>query len=447
MLAIPLKQYHKLNYAMLLGLIYLLITIWFIPGYFVWDANIIAGLLSTVNIRQFSLRYLLPALITAVLAVMAPVNTMFFIAALFALLLLIENSIGKLNNMLLFFLVLISPVFAHITHLAEFPARLWVSDMVARVLSFSGANITAEGNQLVSGNYEFSVDPACAGLNMLVMSLLIGLFLLTFYQRQLGKQVRFIHVLMVCVVTVLLNIVCNFFRIMLLVNFKIMPGTFFHDLVGIGCLIIYVMLPLLVCLRPFVKRWGKEAISAPLLNTKTNNRGLRYPLLHLILLANVLFLATHLINADKLIVPSDNIRLKGYMKTAMDNGIIKLENKEALIYIKPTSFYAPEHDPMVCWTGSGYQFKKIKKERVAGFNIYMATLQKQKDKIYAAWWFDNGKLKTVDQLTWRWDAAKGKSRFYLVNVNAATPKALHSKVFRLLITKELFNNNPSQIKK
>jgi hypothetical protein len=55
---------------------------------------------------------------------------------------------------------------------------------------------------------------------------------------------------------------------------------------------------------------------------------------------------------------------------------------------------------------------------INGTEIYTGTLVKGKDKIYASWWFDNGKMRTIDQLRWWWNAARGDQGFYLVNVNA-----------------------------
>jgi exosortase N len=103
-----------------------------------------------------------------------------------------------------------------------------------------------------------------------------------------------------------------------------------------------------------------------------------------------------------------------------------------LIYLKPTAFYAPGHDPRICWTGSGYEFTNINRSVIAGTLVYTATLRKGTDKIFAAWWFDNGTIKTSDQLSWRWAAAHGGSQFYLVNVNAASPQLLQAKATNLL---------------
>ncbi|RYE18550.1 MAG: exosortase N, partial [Sphingobacteriaceae bacterium] len=263
MLAITIKKTVFPNYSLGFLSIYAGFTIWIIIKYFLWDANLYLGLLlapyiCTINQQQKSLRYFVPTLLAVALAFLMPVKTMLFLAILFAVLLLIENAAGKISVLLLFLMVLISPVFKHITRLAEFPIRLWLSEQVATFLSLTGNNALASGNQILLDNYEFSVDPACAGLNMLVTSLIIYLFVLAYYQRQLEKQLSFLTVFFLALITILLNIACNFFRILLLVTFKIMPGTFLHDFMGIACLIIYVILPLLGGIKPLLYWLGKN---------------------------------------------------------------------------------------------------------------------------------------------------------------------------------------------
>jgi exosortase N len=116
--------------------------------------------------------------------------------------------------------------------------------------------------------------------------------------------------------------------------------------------------------------------------------------------------------------------------------VIKFEKAGALVYIKPSPFYCPEHDPMICWQGSGYVFSKIKKELIDGRQVYWGVLTKAKDKIYAAWWFDNGSMKSVNEFEWRWAAVKGAKLFYLVNVNAASEAALLEAVKNLPAIKQ-----------
>ncbi|OOQ58006.1 exosortase N [Mucilaginibacter pedocola] len=442
MLSIQLNKPLKLQPIHGFVAVYAALALWCIPGYFQWDANLVMGLLlipymAKIDSGRYSLRYLLPALLATGLALLAPVNTLFFIALVLVFLLLIENCLGRINHSVLFLLMLVSPVFRHFTRLAEFPVRLWLSDKVAATLSTAGIQAAAAGNQIQMDKYEFSVDPACAGLNMLVMSVLIGLFVLTYYQKQSGKTLNFKWLTLLLSATLLLNVVCNFFRILLLVLFKLMPGTFMHDAVGIACLCVYVLMPLLFGIKPPVARFGKITMEE---RKTAEHRSIRYLYLHVGLLTAMVFMATRLVKADRLVNTANHIQIQGYHKTPLEGGILKFEDSDALIYLKPAAFYAPEHDPMICWVGSGYTFQNIRRESINGLDVYTATLVKNTDRIYSAWWFDNGHLKTVNQFAWRWAAAKGDNQFYLVNVSAASPQKLKQNI-AALSAQNLFDNH------
>ena len=87
---------------------------------------------------------------------------------------------------------------------------------------------------------------------------------------------------------------------------------------------------------------------------------------------------------------------------------------------------------MICWVGSGYEFKQIKKETIVDKEIYTGTLEKGADKLFTAWWFDNGKCKTIKHLEWRWRSLKGEGEFVLVNVSTTTEQELRNKVNEFL---------------
>ncbi len=417
---LALQLYKPLNRFLPIGfcLAYLCILILLMQNYFLWNANVFTGLalapcICSVEYEKRSLRYLIPALLMGGIALLIPAKTALFLAMVFAALLLAENLWGKINPVLLFLLLLISPLFTYASSLFGFPIRLWLSEVAARIIGFLGIKAFASGNIITLDNYEFSVDQACAGLNMLATSLIICLFIIAFYQRKLAKQLSFLQVILLLTGTVGLNIVCNLFRIILLVLFKIMPDNFLHDGIGVICLVGYVIIPLLFLTKLLIEKQAKVKVNE---ETKLNfTPELRYPLLHFLFLMVMIFATLNLKRMDKASQSYNPIRLGGFKKETLEDGIMKFENKEALIYMKSTAFYASEHNPMVCWKGSGYDFKFIKKEIIKGKEVYTGTLIKGKDKIYSAWWFDNGSIKTINQFTWRWHAAKGEGNFYLIN--------------------------------
>lgn len=412
----------------LMCLCYAIISLKLLSGYLVWDISLYVGItiipyVCRIQAGNLTLRFLIPALLFIVLAFFIPAKSTLFFSLVFTILLLFESFMGKISLNFFFVLALLSPLFKFFSDTLSFPLRLWLSNTVAETTTMAGISAQSAGNIITIDGYEFYIDQACAGLNMLSISLLISLFILSYHQKKSGRTLSFLSLLVMLTLTFLFNIVSNFFRIMMIVIFKIMPGTIMHDLVGICSLIVYVILPLIALSGPFVKRFGKiQQEEKKYIQEKL--RFLKQPFLQLVLLGCIIFLS---VNSGKK-VPSDlskdNITLKGYQKTNLENNVLKFENKEALIYFKPTPFYAPEHNPMICWTGSGYEFQLIKKEIISGTEIYTGTLVKGKDKIYSSWWFDNGKIKTINQFQWRWNGVKENQGFYLVNVNTTKSEDL-----------------------
>lgn len=385
-----------------------------------------------------SLRHLVPAIVFTTVAIYFPVKTNLFLALLFSALLFFENLKGKISLVLFLLLLLISPAFEYISNTFSFPLRIWLSEVAASLFASMGMEASAAGNIIQFKGFEFSVDQACAGLHMLATSFMICLFIVAHYQRQAAKQLHLVWILFLLVFTFALNILCNLCRILLLVFFKIPAGTTMHDLTGIICLLIYVVLPLL-CLSSFVlKRTLKPYIDPRFYKTiRLAPDELRFPLIHLALAVALVVITMNIKSIGDLEGKSvSNVSLPGYKKSVLESGVIKFENTDALVYVKPSPFYRPEHDPMICWQGSGYVFSNIKKELIAGRQVYWAVLTKAKDKIYAAWWFDNGNMKSVNEFEWRWAAAKGAKLFYLVNVNAATETALLKAVKNLPVIKQ-----------
>jgi len=84
-------------------------------------------------------------------------------------------------------------------------------------------------------------------------------------------------------------------------------------------------------------------------------------------------------------VPNDvelaDINLPNFQKSKTENGMWKFENQDALVYIKPAvKAFQGSHDPRICWSGSGYEFTKVKTTEIDGQKIYTAILTKGEDE-------------------------------------------------------------------
>jgi len=416
--------------------------------YIEWTSvNFLLGLLalgiaaSTAKIQRPARRFAYWALLFSLLTIVLPVKTSLYFAIGAALLFVWENFSGKNNATPLLILGLMSPVFKYFSNVFSFPVRLQITELAGTLLNISGIPTTVQGNMIHSNGFDFAVDPECMGLNMMVTSLLLGIMLLLVYQKKFDKQLVWWKVLLFLGIVVLLNVLSNLLRIVCLVMLAIMPDTFMHEAMGIICLVVYVVLPSMWLAKVTVRTQGRSCE----LRAVSCGPQMRWPL-HFIVGGCILFATYNVMKHDDVMhspdgpVPSVN----GYAVQRVSADIIRLENPQSLIYIKYIpGFYNSEHHPMICWKGSGYVFNVVKEQNLDGFQVYTAELHKGKERLYTAWWYDNGLNKTIAQTNWRLDVLKGGNNYSIVNVTAANYESLETEIKK--ITKEnrlctVFNN-------
>jgi exosortase N len=412
--------------------VYLFIGAFFLNDYFILDATIATGLLLSPFILilkkgEYSQRYLPPAILFLILLFFIPVRTVLFLELLVGLLFLTESRLGKINSAFFFLLILLSPLFNYFNNMISFPIRLWLSNIAGSILNLLMKNVAVAGNIIFVNGSEFSVDTACAGLKMLLMSFIISLVIIVFYQKKMEKQIPFFVISLLLAITFLLNICCNLFRIILLVLFNIKPENILHDVIGIMCLLLYVILPMLFIYKGIIFRLRDRT-------SLTVHKKLSPVIftINAVLLLLICYAATKIESEPARFMNGKKFVLNGFERTVLSTGVQKFENNEALIYIKPLCFYSAEHNPMICWRGSGYEFKRINTEKREGIEIYTGILEKGTDKIYTAWWFDNGACKTIAHTVWRWKSMKGEGEFVLINISALTEKGLKGQLKRFL---------------
>jgi len=429
-------QHYKSQYIIsLFTLGYLGLLIRFLSGYFIIDFIVLGALLISPyiikpnNTKKGSLKYLGLSFIFMLLTFLSGVQTFYFFALGTALLFIIESTAGYIDHLPFFLLGLLSPTFKYFNTMLGFPVRLQISIWTGKILQFLGYKIEIMGNVIVLNGTEFSVDPACVGLKMMAASILAGLIIMAFFQQQRGKPFSFLIASMIFLSIIGLNIISNLIRILILTIFKILPDNPNHDMVGIICFLMYIILP-----SYFLIKWaaGNSSGNKKMPYYQHNKSG------KILFLNMMLFIAVAMTGLTK-INPKENftattpsITLKGYSKQLVNGGITKLEKPGILIYIKPMQhFYGAEHNPMICWIGSGYQFSRINKEKIEGKEFFTGILKKGNDIIYSAWWFDDGTYRTSGQIDWRWRALKG-DHFYLVNINSGDENTLKNEVKKLL---------------
>ena len=402
----------------------------FLPNYTVWATLAFSVyVIRPDNSNKRSRKYMILASVFVIAAFFTGVKTFYFLAIGLSMLYAIESYIGSVGFLPFFLVGLLTPTLNYFNNIMGFPVRLKLSQWAGQILQLLGYKIKVTGNMLLLNGSEFSVDPACMGLKMMAVSLLAGIIIMAFYERQGNRQFSFWGAAVVLIVITVFNILANMIRILILVIFKILPENPMHDIIGVLTLAFYVIIPTWFFVKLVHRKAGqsKTVANKP---TKPGRLGYNFILIAIVLLTGF----TRFNNVEPLTDEIPDVTLQGYSKKLVKGDVLKFEKPGVLIYIKPLQkFYGSEHNPMICWVGSGYKFKMVTKKHIANKDVYTGILKKGNDKLYAAWWFDNGHYQTIQQGDWRWRSLKGEN-FYLVNVNAESESVMINEVNNLLIT-------------
>lgn len=335
---------------------------------------------------------------------------------------------GKLPLLAWGILAFMTPAVQYVAVMASFPLRLWLTGVAAKSITMAGLGATAAGNIITMKGHEYSVDPACMGLKMLVTSLLAGLMVIAILQKRHQRHVRWWQVALLLTSVFVLNIIANLLRIVTLVYFDIGPTKTLHELTGLAYLGVYVLLPTLLLANWVIRRWGYEM--AP------GSAGEHSPRNHfapIVALAAIVCLAGLLHAAPERNPTTSLTAIEGYTASRFDADVARYAREDLLVYIKATSgIMSAEHNPGICWLGSGYELSSICEEKTKYGSIYTSVLAKGNERLYTAWWYDNGTHRTTSQLEWRWMVLTGAHPFSIINVTAATRAELEAATQKIL---------------
>ena len=406
------------------------------------SVNFILGLMALPFVlqsrgkEQCGYRFGWVMLVCGILCFILPVSTLLYFTICFALFFLVESFYGSVNLLAVFTVALMSPVFQYFINTFSFPLRLELTQLAGILFNVAGADVAVKGNVIIHRGNEFSVDPGCMGLKMMETSLLVGAMLIGFYQKRFQRQLKIGKLVFYLGLIVILNIVANLIRIVLLVQFSVLPGTFTHELTGIICLVMYVFLPAAWLASFIIKRSAGQDNKM----VQCNGVSGKSVILHLLLFGCISLLAVRVSNADTYKIPDiSSIKSAGnYSVTEYAPGILKLQDTNALIYIKYIrGFYDTDHNPMICWKGSGYVFEQVQVEKMGARKIYTGMLTNGPEKLYSAWWYGNDHATTVSQFEWRWKMLNGEKMFAVINVTCPDRNELEEQIRKIFQQKTL----------
>ena len=437
-----INKSKKVSPKVWLGLIllaYLGIMAYGLRGYIPWTSvNFIIGLVGlpfTINGRaakSTSGKLYIAACILALLSMLVPMKIVLFMAFGLVVMKLAEGIWGRMSGLTFLTICFMSPAVQYLAGIFSFPIRLGLTGIAGNLLNFSGTATTVAGNVISFGGNDYSVDPACMGLKMMLTSLLCGVFIIAIMQKKQQKTIGGLWVISSLIIVFLLNIVSNLIRIIILVFCDIRPENKMHGVTGLLCLVAYVLLPSVYIIQKIIKNKGKDY------TVETNIAPLpfqprQFILSHSIILP-LMVGAIIVMNVKQTMKTIPVLtQVEGYTASYYDSDIIRYKNNTSLVYIKKIGGpFVAEHNPAMCWLGSGYEFKSITTQVTACTKIYCGILSKGKEKLYTAWWFDNGEYRTLEQLDWRWKALKGDKPFSVINVTATDKATLDKEVERII---------------
>lgn len=232
-----------------------------------------------------------------------------------------------------------------------------------------------EGVNFYMNNAKVTIDTACMGLSMFKTGLLAGAFLLTLEERKQEKIFSVKQIFLFCCLIIGLNVISNYFRIITLILFNCTEENTLHHTIGLLCFVFYQIIPMLFFIR-FFKPRNEETAS-------TNSSHYSYlPIItgSLIVLAASLEIkkeSQH--NLLENLNPAYNIN-KGIW---VNPEVFKIVTPEKLVYIK-----TPSHNPLVCWTGTGYKIIESKIIYSDNEKIWQVKMEKNNIQYYSYWWYE-----------------------------------------------------------
>ena len=410
----------------ILGLLVVAIFLFFQHDNFPGSAALFLGVLFFPYFLQkkkpSTNRLLLPVFLGFILLLFFKSSTLYYAVTALIILWLIENLVGKQNPLPFLLLMVIAPIFRYLVHIWSFPMRIKISELVASSLRLIGMDVTAIGNTILVNKAVYEVEPACIGIKMTGTALVCCLLILGFFVKDRKLQLNWTKAFLSLLVAFALTIFANYVRLLGLVIFNILPSNPLHSIMGIISLVVYVLVPFF-----FWWNWRQPKTNIisdkKILNQKPMDSplkiGWRYFSLTGVILISLIFTGIQFRSEKK--APSIShhpwTNLSGFTKTERNYGVLELRRANQLLYLKPPAGpFQGAHDPRICWQGSGFTFRKIKKEIIGEIEVYTGEITRDELTLITAWWYDNGHSQTTEEWDWRWRTLFNGESYYLINI-------------------------------
>ncbi|MCB0791705.1 MAG: exosortase N [Flavobacteriales bacterium] len=346
-----------------------------------------------------------------------------FAAALAILYHLLHTRMGRLNVIAFYTLIFYLPLTRSFFTLFGFHVRIAITKWAGLLLAFFHGGVESMDSRLWVDGREFTVDPGCMGLRLVITGFILSLLIMQQVARRWGvRPVRW-KVSAFLLLSLLLVILANFFRIVLTVQLRSPAGSVGHELIGLLTLAVFHLLPMLLLVRRFLPGNGHAEGAGPQREWKAwRDAGL--------LVAFVLAMAVREFMAPNTarFTGREGLveQIPGYECMVSRDGVHKFANAEATLIVKPMfplSF--ANHHPLLCWLADGYEVMGDGLGRLGEMPCYRATLVRADQQLRTAWWYaDERGERTTSEWHWRWEALTGHKQYFLVNLAARDDDAL-----------------------
>lgn len=373
---------------------------------------------------EFSYRYIY--IVSAAISIYFyhPTPFLIYVACLASIYGFIEMNLGKLNNLAPLVLILIAPITKYFFDVFGFPIRLMLTHFASKTLSLLGYITKNEGSQIWINEDVFTVDTACMGMKLVITSLLICLLIISQFEKTRQRSISNLQLLGLISLTIVLIVASNFSRILLLIIFRSEPETFSHEFIGLICLICFTIVPLYFVTKKRSFKWNSNPPKKELITSQLKKS-------NILLIA--LIASSLLYRPDFKDIPFNKVfaelPIPNCETEILPNNIIKHTGQNTLIYIKPCkAIFRANHNPYICWEGSGFSMKNPKQFIFEGQEIYIADLISNNKKLKTAWWFQSSETLTNSQLLWRWKSISNNESFALINVSCENETELLNQI-------------------
>lgn len=334
----------------------------------------------------------------------------------FLLMFIAEQQSGRMNLLPIALLAWLSPVQVYASQVLGASLRMQLSEWAVGILRFMGNDVVAQGNRFEWAGQVFYVDPACAGLDMLLTTAIFALLFAGYFEKRKNRKVGWVGLGLLMGWVIAWVILANLFRIVGIVLAQAPPETLLHEAVGIGSLILYGILPAGIGAFGAV-RWLSRPFTRQAYTLQPFTSNTKW----------IVWMAMATLWGIWLFRPAPVSRaamqkpnLPGFEQREAQLGVAGYLSDQSLVFIKPpVPFWGADHTPAICWRTEGYQLRGERAGSVCGAPVWIAELHKPGEILYTAWWYDNQREIVAGQWDWRWNTAKGNGPYRLVNVTVA----------------------------